>query len=151
MANIYTQEWFEAVKEAINRKLALMKEVPQGKWQISIKIVGDGRSPYVKEGQVREFLVALDQGKCLWYKELGAESGDSGGAVELDYRFTGGATVFDEIAAGILDPIDAVLSGDIKVKGDMRFLLRQAEQVQKLLEAYSREVKTDWPLGKPPY
>ncbi len=151
MADIYTQKWYEEVKNAINNKVADMKELPEGKWQIAIEIFGDGISPYVDQGNERHFLVAIDQGKCLWYKEIDPNSKDEGDKVKLDYRFRGSAVKFDEIAAGVLDPIDAALGGDIKVKGDMRFLLRQADQVQILLEAYSKDVKTDWPHGKPPY
>ncbi len=71
--------------------------------------------------------------------------------MKLDYRFTGPASVFDSIAAAETDPIDAALSGSIKVRGDMRFLMRQAEMVQVLLEAYSKGVDTTWPKGRPPY
>ena len=34
---------------------------------------------------------------------------------------------------------------------DMRFLMRQAEHVQVLLEAYTSGVSTEWPQGRPPY
>ena len=70
---------------------------------------------------------------------------------ELNYRFTGPGSVFDSIAAGTSDPIDAALTGTIKVRGDMRFLMRQAEMVQVLLKAYSQGVDTTWPKGRPPY
>ncbi len=151
MADIYTQEWYEEVKNAINNKVAGMKKLPEGTWQIAIEIVGDGVSPYVLQGQERHFLASIDQGTCLWYKEIDDDTEEQDQKIKLDYRFRGNASKFDEIAAGIMDPIDAALGGEIKVKGDMRFLLRQADQVQALLEAYSNDVSTDWPKGKPPY
>ncbi len=151
MADIYTQQWYEEVKTAINNKVAVMKELPEGTWQIAIEIVGDGISPYVSQGEERHFLAAIDKGTCLWYKEVDQGNTSDIEPIKLDYRFRGNASKFDEIAAGVLDPIDAALGGEIKVKGDMRFLLRQADQVQALLEAYSNDVRTDWPQGRPPY
>ncbi|NNN21494.1 MAG: hypothetical protein HKL80_05770 [Acidimicrobiales bacterium] len=150
MADIYTPSWYEEVKVAINKKVSQLKDIPEGKWNLAIEIVGDGMSPYVQDNGERHFLVAIDNGSCLWYKEIASDS-DGSEIGKLDYRFRGLASVFDSIAAGVLDPIDAALDGSIKVRGDMRFLLRQADQVQALLEAYAKEVTTDWPKGRPPY
>jgi len=147
MADVYTPEWYEAVKGAINARMTTLKNVPTDDFTIAVEIVGDGTTPYVAEGDVRRFLVRLEAGQCAWYRELDADDP----SVKLDYRFTGPGSDFDAIAAGLADPIDAALSGTIRVKGDMRFLMRQAEMVQVLLEAYSRDVDTDWPKGRPPY
>lgn len=147
MADIYTPEWYDEVRDAMNARVATMKELPTGVLQIKVEICGDGASPYVAEGSERHFLVSIEDGRCEWYREV---EGDDP-AVKLDYRFRGPATAFDEIAAGLQDPIDAALHGTVKVRGDMRFLMRQAEHVKVLLEAYANGVKTSWPLGGPPY
>ena len=147
MPDVYTPEWYDAVREAINARVAELPDVPQDGFNIAVEIVGDGRSPYVGEGKDRRFVIRLEEGSCAWYREV--TDGDAD--IELDFRFTGPATAFDEIVAGTLDPIDAALRGTIRVRGDMRFLMRQAELVQVLLEAYARGVKTRWPLGAPPY
>ena len=148
MPDIYTDDWYAAVQSAINSKLASLKDVPDGTWTARIEIVGDGTSPYV-DGE-RHFLVRIESGQCPWYREV-QPGDDHGHAGDLDYRFRGPATVFDEIAAGARDPIDAALRGDVKVRGDMRFLMRQAELVNKVLEAYATDVQTSWPAGEPPY
>jgi hypothetical protein len=101
----------------------------------------------VAEASERHFLVRIEEGQCTWYSEVSREDDE----VELDYRFHGPASIFDEIAAGTLDPIDAALRGTVRVRGDMRFLLRQAELVKTLLEAYAAGVETTWPKGGPPY
>lgn len=147
MPDVYTAPWYESVKEAINEAVAKVPGAPTESFTIQAEVVGDGRSPYVDEGSTLRFLIRLENGQCAWYREI--EQDDP--SVKLDYRFTGPATLFDEIAAGALDPIDAALSGDVKVRGDMRFLIRQAELVQVLLEAYSKGVDTTWPKGSPPY
>ena len=146
MPDIYTTDWYEAVKQAINAAVVDMRDVPEGAWTICVEILDDGASPYVPAGGMRRFLIRIEAGICKWYRELDAEPEE-----KLDYRFTAPASVFDEIAAGVLDPLDAVLKGSIKVRGDMRFLLRQAELVNVLLHAYTSGVDTDWPAGRPPY
>jgi len=147
MPDVYTPAWYEAVKVAINDAVAKIPDAPSDSFTIQVEIVGDGQSPYVADGGMLRFLVRLEGGQCAWYREIDEDDP----SVKLDYRFTGPAKLFDEIAAGALDPIDAALSGDIKVRGDMRFLMRQAELVQVLLEAYSKGVDTTWPKGTPPY
>ncbi len=146
MPDIYTTDWYEAVKEAINAAVEGLRDAPEGAWTICVEIMGDGASPYTPATGMRRFLIRIEAGRCLWYRELDAEAEE-----KLDYRFTGQATLFDEIAASICDPIDAVLHGSIKVRGDMRFLLRQSELVNVLLGAYTSGVDTTWPSGRPPY
>lgn len=146
MPDIYTTDWYEAVKEAINAAVDGLRDVPEGEWTICVEIVGDGVSPYAPASDMRRFLIRIEAGRCLWYRELEAEPDE-----KLDYRFTGSASLFDGIAAAIVDPIDAVLHGAIHVRGDMRFLLRQAELVNVLLGAYTSGVDTTWPQGRPPY
>lgn len=150
MAAIYTDEWFETVKDTINGHVERLdpREVPKGEWHAVVEIAADGLSPYVLDGDTRRFLVRIDDGRCTWYREIDDPNPDG---VQLNYRFVGPATVFDEISAGQLDPIDAALDGAVKVRGDMRFLMRQAELVKTLLEAYTSDVDTEWPKGKPPY
>lgn len=147
MPDIYTADWYESVKGAINAEVATMRNVPEGAWTVAVEIMGDDLSPYVDPGATRRFLVRIEQGQCVWYREVDGDDPDE----RLDYRFTGPAAVFDDIAAGRLDPIDAALQGTIKARGDMRFLLRQADLVKVLLEAYASGVETTWPLGCPPY
>lgn len=147
MPDVYTTQWYEAVKDAINEAVAKIPNAPNDSFTIQAEVVGDGQSPYVADGSTLRFLVRLEEGRCAWYREIDEDDP----SVKLDYRFTGPATVFDEIAASNFDPIDAALSGSIKVRGDMRFLMRQAEMVQALLEAYAQGVDTSWPKGRPPY
>jgi hypothetical protein len=134
MADIYTPEWFDSVRDAINAKVVTLRDVPAGSWLVAVDIAGDGVSPYVEAGAERHFLIRVEDGCCAWYRE-----GEAGPDDELSYRFRGPAAAFDEVAAGVLDPIDAALRGAI-----------QADHVKALLEAYAT-VDTAWPHGAPPY
>lgn len=150
MPDIYSPEWYEAVKGAINARIPTLKGVPTGAWHVAVDIEGDGASPYVALGSARHFVIRIEDGMCAWYREV-PEPATSTPDTRLDFRFVGPAAVFDEIAAGRRDPIDAALAGTIRVKGDMRFLMRQAAHVQVLLDAYTHHVDTSWPKGAPPY
>ena len=57
--------------------------------------------------------------------------------------------MFEGVAAGLIDLIDAGLKGKVQITGDMRILIRHAELVNVLYDVYSREVETIWPKGKP--
>lgn len=150
MPDVYTEPWYEAVRQAINDGASCLRSLPPGRFVVAVSIDPDGGSPYVGDGG-RRFLMEIDEGLCCWYRELGPDDDEKAVAGRVDYRFRGPATVFDEIAAGQVDPIDAALRGTIAVRGDMRRLLREAEHVKVLLDAYARSVDTTWPLGRPPY
>ena len=152
MPDIYTSEGYEAVREAMNASARRLGRLPGGSFLVAIEIEGDGRSPYVAPDGERRFVVRIDEGSCTWYREVDSadeEHRQTGG--HLDYRFRGRASDFDALAAGLLDPIEAALRGTISVRGDMRLLLRHAEHVKALLEAYATAVDTTWPLGRPPH
>jgi putative sterol carrier protein len=150
MPDVYTDTWYGAVVEAINRRVATIHNAPPETLHVAVDIEGDGLSPYVSEGGARHFLIRISGGQCEWYREV-QESAQSTPDCRLDYRFVGPAATFDAIIASLIDPIDAALSGAVRVRGDMRFLMRQAELVQVLLEAYTHDVDTTWPKGAPPY
>jgi putative sterol carrier protein len=150
MPDVYTADWYEAVRSAINTKVATMTNLPAGTWHVAVDIEGDGASPYVSDAASRHFLIRIEDGRCAWYREV-PEAAKSSPEMRLDFRFVGPAATFDEVVAGRIDPIDVALRGAIRVKGDMRFLMRQAEHVQVLLDAYTHGVATTWPKGAPPY
>ena len=150
MPDVYTPEWYEAVVSAINTRVADLSGLPAGALHVAVDIEGDDQSPYVDTGAARHFLIRIVEGCCEWYREI-PEAAVSTDEIRLDFRFVGPASVFDSVIAGQLDPIDAALGGAVHVKGDMRFLMRHAEHVQVLLEAYTNGVDTTWPEGAPPY
>jgi len=50
-----------------------------------------------------------------------------------------------------VDPITAGMRGTIRVRGDMRVLMKNADAVKILVDLYGDQVHTEWPKGKPPY
>jgi hypothetical protein len=145
MPEIYTNEWYEALKKLLNENPEVDKNAPRGTFRVLAKIIGDVASLYMPAGEVRNFVVVFTDGKCLEYRQL--ESAPP--RKDFDYIFELPASVFEGVAAGLIDLIDAGLKGKVKISGDMRILIRHAELVNVLYDVYAREVETIWSKGKP--
>ena len=147
MPSIYTKDWYDELKGLLNRNEEVQKHAPRGKLKALAELYGDGQSPYLPDGQKLFFVVHLDDGKCTDYYEVDQPPPRK----ECDFIFLVPATVFEGVAAGEVDPVEAGLKGTIKITGDMRILIKHAELVNVVYEVYSKEVETTWPKGKPPY
>jgi SCP-2 sterol transfer family len=145
MPEIYTNAWYEALKKLLNENPDVDKNAPRGTFRVLAKIIGDATSFYMPAGEVRNFVVVFADGKCLEYRQLGVAPPRK----DFDYIFELPASVFEGVAAGLIDLIDAGLKGKVKITGDMRILIRHAELVNVLYDVYAREVETTWPKGKP--
>jgi len=145
MPAIYTTEWYDALKKLLNENPEVDRNAPRGTFRVLAKIVGDARSPYLPPGDVRNFVVVLSDGKCIEYRQLEVPPPRK----DFDFIFELPASVFEGVAAGLIDLIDAGLKGSIKITGDMRILIKHAELVNVIYGVYSREMETVWPKGKP--
>ena len=147
MPAIYTSEWYETMFELANSRDDISQKVPPGEWRIALEIRGDGKSPYIPAGEARYFLVRFLDGKVAEYRELPECAPGKG----LHYRILGPASVFEGVAAGVLDPVEVGLNGAITIRGDMRLLMQHADMVNVIFEVYTQSNVTEWPKGKPPY
>ena len=147
MPDIYTTEWYDELKALLNRNPDMEKSAPKGPLKVLGVLFGDGRSPYLGDGEQRLFVVLLDDGKCTEYYEVK----ESPPRKEFDFIFEVPAAVFEGVAAGSVDPVEAGHKGTIKITGDMRVLIRHADLVNVVQGVYQKEVETTWPKGEPPY
>lgn len=147
MPDIYTTEWYDELKNLLNDNPNLAKAAPGGELKVLGEFHGDGRSPYLEQGEQRFFVVHLNEGRCTDYYQVN----EAPPRKEFDFIFEIPAAIFEEVAAGITDPVSAGLKGTIKITGDMRILIKHADLVNVVREVYTREVETTWPKGKPPY
>ncbi len=145
MPAIYTTEWYDALKKLLNENPEVDRNAPRGTINVLAKIVGDSRSPYLPPADVRNFVVVLSDGKCIEYRQVEV----SPPRKDFDFIFELPASVFEGVAAGLIDLIDAGLKGSIKITGDMRVLIKHAELVNVIYDVYAREIETTWPKGKP--
>jgi hypothetical protein len=147
MPDIFTQEWYDAMLDLANSRDDLSKKVPQGEWKVAIEIEGDGISPYTPKGQFKYFFVHMVDGKIKELKACDEKISGKG----LNYRITGPASVFESMAAGLMDPIEKGLDGTLSIRGDMRLLMQNADLANIIFDVYKSSELTTWPKGKPPY
>jgi hypothetical protein len=147
MADIYTPAWYESLKEILNRSDEVTKNAPRGVWHVLAEIRGDGASPYLAPDETKRFAIVLNDGACESYQELDAAPARK----DFEFILELPASLFERIVANLADPVESGLRGAIKITGDMRVLIQNAELVNVLSEIYQREVQTDWPKGAPPY
>jgi putative sterol carrier protein len=145
MPAIYTEAWYSEIQEMLNRNPDVEKNAPRGRFRVLIEVQGDAASAYVDEGQNLWFAAQLDDGKCVEYAEIF----EAPPRKDFDFTFEFPASVFEGVAAGKVDPIQAGLKGTIKISGDMRVLIKHADLVNTLHDIYAREVETSWPKGEP--
>jgi putative sterol carrier protein len=147
MPVIYSKEWYQAMFDLANSRDDISKMLPPGEGCVAVEVQGDGKSPYIPAGQTRHFFIRFKDGKVAEYREAEERIPGKG----LDYRITGEARVFEGVAAGVLDPVEAGLNGSVTIRGDMRLLLQHAELVKVIYEVDASSNVTEWSLGKPPY
>jgi hypothetical protein len=147
MSVIYSDAWYEDMKKLINGSEELAKKAPKKRIAFTLEVMGDGASPYVPAEGGLYFLLVIENGKVVEFRPL-AEQHDGKG---LNFRFTAPASVWEGVAAGQEDPIKCGLRGTIKVRGDMRFLMENADAVKLAIDLYGHQVDTEWPQGRPPY
>lgn len=147
MPEIYTTSWYDSMKEILNHSDDVTKHAPRGVWNILAEIHGDGVSPYIDGDEVKRFAIVLDDGKCQSYQELT----EAPARKDFEFILEMPAGLFERVVANQADPLEAGLKGDVKIVGDMRVLIQNAELVSILSEIYQREIETEWPKGAPPY
>jgi putative sterol carrier protein len=147
MPAIYTGPWYDSMKQILNGSDDVTKNAPRGVWHVLAEIQGDTVSPYLAPGEVKRFAIVLNDGRCDSYEELTEPP------LRKDFQFILElpAALFERIVANQADPVEAGLKGAIKITGDMRVLIQNAELVNIISEIYQREVETEWPKGMPPY
>ena len=70
MPEIYTTQWYDALKRLLNENPAVDKNAPRGTFHVLGKIVGDAASLYMPVGKVSNFVVVFADGKCLEYRQV---------------------------------------------------------------------------------
>lgn len=147
MAAIYTTPWYDSMKEILNNSDEVTKKAPPGVWHILAELRGDGLSPYIGADEVKRFSIVLDDGQCASYEELA----NAPPRKDFEFILEMPAALFERIVANQADPLEAGLKGAVKITGDMRVLIQNAELVNILSDIYQRDVETEWPNGAPPY
>ena len=147
MSVIFTQQWYDDIVKLANSRDDLSAKVPQGMYKIAVDLEGDGKSPYIPSGSSKHFAIIFKDGKVAECKE----TPEALPGKDLTVRILGPASIFEGIAAGLLDPVETGLSGQLTIRGNMRFLMQNADMANVIFEIYTTSGMTEWPQGKPPY
>src|SRR3989304_4208857 len=122
MAAIYTSEWYDSLKEILNRSDEVTKSAPRGVWHVLAEIKGDGASPYFSQGELKRFAIVLNDGKCDSYQELAEPPPRK----DFEFILELPAGLFERIVANQADPVEAGLKGAGKITGAMRGVIQKA-------------------------
>src|SRR3972149_1856932 len=101
MPAIYTKDWYEELKALLNRNEEVEKNAPRGKYRALAELRGDDLSPYLRDGEKLFFVVHLDDAKST----ASSEVPEPPPRKEFDFIFEVPATVFEGVAAGLVDPV----------------------------------------------
>lgn len=132
----YSPEWAAAFKDEINRSPAY-RQAAEG-WEGTVGLVilaePDKNAP-------DDIGVYLD----LWHgeaRDVRVTSREDAGAA--DYVFTGSYSRWKRVASSELDPIRAVMTGQLKLRGNFPTLARYARAAKELVQCTTR-VPVTWP------
>ncbi len=95
MPAIYTKEWYDELKDLLNRNEEVKKNAPRGRYKALAELRGDGQSPYLADGHRLFFVVLLDDGSCTDYFQVEEPPARK----EFDFIFEVPASVFEGVAA----------------------------------------------------
>ena len=130
MALFGSDEWVDALKVEVGRD----KELPRaGKGfdaTIQFKVTGAG-----KRGEV-DFWAHMKDGKILE-----SAAGDVGKKAE--YVITGDYSIWQDIVAGRLDPIQAIMVKKLVFEGNIQTVMKYIKAVTLIMESVKR-IPTDW-------
>jgi putative sterol carrier protein len=129
-----TQEWADAMKDALNNSAAYKKEAQ--KWEgdmCFVAVAGDG----LETDLVSYF--DLWHGACRDAKAV-----PSGESVSSAFTISAALPVWKLVVAGELDPIAGLTSRKLKLKGNMLKILRTPKAAIEMVNC-AKSVDTSWP------
>ena len=130
---ILTKEWLEAFGEAINNNPAYKAAAAwwEGDMQCNIEPSGP------LDHEVR-FYLGLYHGKCTGVKML-----EPGEKANPEFTLAGPYDNWVKVAKGTLDTIQAVMSGKLRLEGNMAKLMRATRAAQEIVNSLQK-VKTEF-------
>jgi putative sterol carrier protein len=129
-----TEEWVKAARAELNKSQAYKDAAKR--WE------GDMYFIVEPEGGLKETLVTYFD---LWHGECRAASApaDESGKTAA-YRFWAPLSVWRSILEKKLDPVQAMMTGKLKLKGDMAQIMKMPRAASELVECVTH-IKTEFP------
>lgn len=123
--SLFSQAWADAFREAVNADLDFRKEGIH--WQGTIGFVLDDGAPVGLIGPVALELV-LDRGLCNTARIISPDACGAPLVIRTGYE------TWREILLGALDPVAAVMRGQVRLHGNAAELMMHARAVSALVK-----------------
>jgi putative sterol carrier protein len=132
----YSPEWADAFKSEINSS-PKYKQAAE-KWEGTVGLIVLAEPDKNVPDDTGVFM-------DLWHGEArDIQATTSTQAATADYVITGSYSRWKRIAKAELDPIKAIMTGQLKLKGNFPTLVRYSKASQELVNCTTR-VAVDWP------
>ncbi|HML01860.1 MAG TPA: SCP2 sterol-binding domain-containing protein [Candidatus Bathyarchaeia archaeon] len=133
-----SKEWVTSYMEALNRSEEYAKTGKGWQWGIMFVINELPESLATKLGsKSAAFSLDLHDGKCLSYEWV-----ENPEATEVPYKLSGKYSIWTKVITGKLNPTQAMLTGQLRVKGDLVRLLKYTAAAVAMVKA-AQEVPTE--------
>lgn len=129
-----TEEWVKAARAELNKSQAYKDAAKR--WE------GDMYFIVEPEGGLKETLVTYFD---LWHGECRAASVVANESAKTPaYRFWAPLSVWRSILEKKIDPVQAMMTGKLKLKGDMAQIMKMPRAASELVECVTH-IKTEFP------
>jgi putative sterol carrier protein len=130
-----SDEWIKAMKEDLNASQSYFDSARnwEGDFYFEIQAGGDLKAPAT-------LYMDLYHGKCR-----DAYLVENSSEINPAFRLTGPVAVWKKVMTKKLDPMQAMMTGQLKLAGNMSIIMRNVRAAKELVESCTR-IETDFPV-----
>lgn len=138
MSRIYSHEWFQEFSDRLNSSEYYKRAARYWKGDLIFHIIGDKKSKYVPDGVHLYFWMDLYHGTCRGWEQLDSPKDKP----RARYMISGKTSIWEGLIFNNREPIALILSGRLRLRGNMLKILRSAIAVRALTTVLD-QVETD--------
>ena len=128
-----SSEWINALREKLNASDSYQRSAKD--WEGDFIFVVEGDDAYPEEAYLH---LQLYHGSSA-----GADMVDPGQLPETEYTIKAPFSTWRKVIDGKLDPIQGMMTGQLKLKGDLMKIMRYPKAAQEIV-ACCAKIPTDW-------
>ena len=132
----YSPEWATALKDEINRSPSYKQAAEKWEGSVGLVVLAEPDKNVPEDAGI---LMDLWHGQARDVKSTTREE-----AAGAEYVITGSYSRWKRVAKAELDPIKAIMTGQLKLKGNFPTLVRYTKASQELVNCTTR-VEVNWP------
>jgi putative sterol carrier protein len=132
----FSTEWAQAFKDEINKSQVYRDAAKGWKWTVGLVVEAE---PDRNFPDAKGVVMDLEEGQAREIHVGGPEEAQS-----CDFVITGTYSRWKDVATKQLDATRGMLTGKLKLKGDLPTIVRYTKASQEMTECTTR-VPVDWP------